>query len=421
MNVPKNNKCRGIADRLHREIASGKITGKAPSENAIAERFGISKATAAKVLAILRDADIIETVVGSGSYIRSRAKTITIAVQTDFERIRGIEPSITEHLKARFPGVTFRFTYERGGAGDIATLVSHPVGRYQDIYQPLPEAMVKRITKRLVLPGGMAELHTREACYALPFTVSPTFIMFNRIACERFGISASFFEDDYPIIAERIAAYAQDIAPFDLTTMHLKDLMPFMLSGEKRGEPTAADIARGTERFQAAVLSHAREGASILDGSALCKIGSRMLPAVYGTRTNGYDPAIAPIRVNGKPVNMLHSQSLAVQKNAADPVLASLVVEEFYSDAVQRIIGESGFGLSVTGAKARADDAAARSAREMLEHSRWRYFSFDHAYMPLAVNFFFLFAAGKINAGDLSGLITSLMTLMGNDVGAHGE
>jgi GntR family transcriptional regulator len=59
---------RQLASILRDEIASGEISGRLPSEKDLIQSYGLAAGTVRKALALLREADLIHTVHGWGSY-----------------------------------------------------------------------------------------------------------------------------------------------------------------------------------------------------------------------------------------------------------------------------------------------------------------------------------------------------------------
>jgi DNA-binding GntR family transcriptional regulator len=61
---------RQLADRMRDEITSGRVTGRVPSAGQLAPAYGVSRDTALKALATLRDEGLIVTTPGRGSFVR---------------------------------------------------------------------------------------------------------------------------------------------------------------------------------------------------------------------------------------------------------------------------------------------------------------------------------------------------------------
>jgi GntR family transcriptional regulator len=59
-----------VADDLIARIESGEITSRLPSLKTIAQEYGVSHITAEKAMQTLRDAGLVETTIGRGTYIR---------------------------------------------------------------------------------------------------------------------------------------------------------------------------------------------------------------------------------------------------------------------------------------------------------------------------------------------------------------
>ena len=60
---------RQLAGILRRQIEGGTRAGALPSEKQLAAQFGVSPASTRKALATLREAGLIETIPGWGSYV----------------------------------------------------------------------------------------------------------------------------------------------------------------------------------------------------------------------------------------------------------------------------------------------------------------------------------------------------------------
>lgn len=62
---------RQIASLLEQEISSGKLApgSRIPSESRLVQEYGVSRDTARKAIAVLRESDYIVTTPGKGSYV----------------------------------------------------------------------------------------------------------------------------------------------------------------------------------------------------------------------------------------------------------------------------------------------------------------------------------------------------------------
>jgi GntR family transcriptional regulator len=58
-----------LAAILRTKIEEGEITGRIPSERTLAQEFGLAHGTVRRALKILRDAGLITTVQGYGSFV----------------------------------------------------------------------------------------------------------------------------------------------------------------------------------------------------------------------------------------------------------------------------------------------------------------------------------------------------------------
>jgi GntR family transcriptional regulator len=61
---------RIVADDLRHKIKSGKISGKLPSREKLAEEYGFTHMTVARALDILKDEGLIYGVPGLGVFVR---------------------------------------------------------------------------------------------------------------------------------------------------------------------------------------------------------------------------------------------------------------------------------------------------------------------------------------------------------------
>lgn len=61
---------RVVADDLRAKIAAGKITGKLPSREKLAEEYGVTHMTVARALDVLKDEGLIYGVRGLGVFVK---------------------------------------------------------------------------------------------------------------------------------------------------------------------------------------------------------------------------------------------------------------------------------------------------------------------------------------------------------------
>lgn len=57
-----------LADALGKRIISGEITGRMPSERALAEEYGVAYGTVRRAMALLRERGLVESVHGRGTF-----------------------------------------------------------------------------------------------------------------------------------------------------------------------------------------------------------------------------------------------------------------------------------------------------------------------------------------------------------------
>jgi len=61
---------RQLADILRRRIEAGDITNRVPSIKTLSQEYGVSHVSVEKALAVLKEADVIYTTVGKGSFVK---------------------------------------------------------------------------------------------------------------------------------------------------------------------------------------------------------------------------------------------------------------------------------------------------------------------------------------------------------------
>jgi GntR family transcriptional regulator len=66
-----------VADEIEARIKAGTLLPDrpVPSENQLVQEFGIARGTARKTIDLLRDRDLIVTVVGRGSFVKTRPRS----------------------------------------------------------------------------------------------------------------------------------------------------------------------------------------------------------------------------------------------------------------------------------------------------------------------------------------------------------
>ncbi|GAA3110605.1 GntR family transcriptional regulator [Streptosporangium carneum] len=138
--MPREARYRAIARELGRRIESGELPPgeRLPTEDALAERFGVHRLTARQAMVELRRAGLVETRHGLGSFVRRAPRRMEVSV----------DPVTRRHRKADLEGLAEIFTegeeiLDRG-------LVEHPVGAR---HLGVPGAEVYEITT-LLRSGG---------------------------------------------------------------------------------------------------------------------------------------------------------------------------------------------------------------------------------------------------------------------------
>jgi len=66
---------RQLADILHAQIESGQLEpdSPVPSETTLVQRYGVARGTVRRAIEVLRDAGLVVTVQGRGTYVRQRS------------------------------------------------------------------------------------------------------------------------------------------------------------------------------------------------------------------------------------------------------------------------------------------------------------------------------------------------------------
>ena len=93
---------RQIADNLRSEIESGKLGPGAqlPALPALTSEYGVSIGTAKSALAVLRDAGLIVTRQGKGSYVRTRPDTSDGASSSALDQLRETVAELVDRVDA---------------------------------------------------------------------------------------------------------------------------------------------------------------------------------------------------------------------------------------------------------------------------------------------------------------------------------
>lgn len=125
--LPRTTLIDVLAARLEEEILSGRLTvgAKLPSEGALSSTFGVSRPVVREALARLRERGLVETLNGSGTYVR---RPVAAQLTEAFVRhVRGAaEPGaqLEQLYEARLAIelTVVRLAAERAGAEDVAAL-----------------------------------------------------------------------------------------------------------------------------------------------------------------------------------------------------------------------------------------------------------------------------------------------------------
>lgn len=64
---------RQLADILRRRIEAGELTGRLPTEATLMHDYGLGRDSVRKALALLKEAGLVESVQGRGTFVRQRS------------------------------------------------------------------------------------------------------------------------------------------------------------------------------------------------------------------------------------------------------------------------------------------------------------------------------------------------------------
>ncbi|GGT13026.1 GntR family transcriptional regulator [Nonomuraea spiralis] len=101
--MPRQARYREIAHVLGRSIESGELAPgeRLPTEDALAERYGVHRLTARQAMVELRKAGLVETRQGLGSFVRRAPRRIEVSVDPETRRHR---PSDIAGMAGLFTG-----------------------------------------------------------------------------------------------------------------------------------------------------------------------------------------------------------------------------------------------------------------------------------------------------------------------------
>lgn len=402
-----------IARGLGESIRRGRLQGKVPSVNELVAEYGIAKATAARVLAWLKEAGFIETVVGSGSFVRRARGEVTLRIGSDHDRWRRILPRLEAALAGKLAGV--RVVFDLEGTVPNPDLLNQtslcPFG-YQ-IFRPYSPGLVKRL-RQLDLTGHFPGLHEQDGhVYGFPFLASPTFLGWNRLTLKKAGLAEPKNTESTVSILEDWADRGRG-APFDMGLSSLKDAALFILEGvgtPSRARPIAypeGAILNGLRRYEA-FCRRVPPGASMPGGTAFGTLLSLMADAPWFLESPGYEPGFLPLRIGRSPCNFLHSQSLMLSGRGEKVEVAESVIEAFFSVDVQRVFAEAGYGLPMN-ADAPSRHPLAALARRELPRSRWDYGFPAPPLMAVMHQLLYIHGKGQISGESLVQLTEGLLT-----------
>ncbi|MBN8215485.1 MAG: winged helix-turn-helix transcriptional regulator [Spirochaetes bacterium] len=411
MPVSVNNKCLKIAGLLRREIRQGRYTGKIPSENEIAKAHRISKATAAKVLHLLREEGLIETVVGSGSFVASRRRAFVIRFTSDLGQVRRAEASLRTLLAEKFPGVEFHFDLDGArGDWDLSTLTTLSPDGY-GAFAPLSAPLLRRLA-RLSLRAPAETLHRRGAqTFAVPHLMSPTFLIVNHKALAAAGFHPPGAHESTGRTLLTWAREGLPLSPYDLSLTHLKEYFPFLLDAQGEGAPgEPAGVERAGEALAKwhRLRSVSRHGADIRRGEALAITASLMAEADYFAANPHYEPVLYPIQGAEGRRNVLHSQALAVSARCDGKAFAEDVIEAFFSREIQALFAGQGYGIPVLPTLDPVHPAAALALSE-LPHATGEYAFVGPPLLGVLMHLFHAHRRGQLSKESLLELCRALM------------
>ncbi|MEV7011139.1 GntR family transcriptional regulator [Streptosporangium sp. NPDC051022] len=155
--MPREARYRAIARELGRRIESGELPPgeRLPTEDALAERFGVHRLTARQAMIELRKAGLVETRHGLGSFVRRAPRRIEVTVDPVTRRHRPVD---LEGLAATFAGgeeILTRGPVEHpAGARHLGL----PSGEIHEITTLLRSGGVPCVLSRYRLPPGRADL-----------------------------------------------------------------------------------------------------------------------------------------------------------------------------------------------------------------------------------------------------------------------
>ncbi|MFI7425179.1 GntR family transcriptional regulator [Nonomuraea sp. NPDC049684] len=134
--MPRQARYREIAQVLGRSIESGELAPgeRLPTEDALAERYGVHRLTARQAMVELRKAGLVETRQGLGSFVRRAPRRIEVSVDPETRRHRpsdiagmagvfGGGERVVERAEAAHPVAAGHLRLPGGVVHEITTLL----------------------------------------------------------------------------------------------------------------------------------------------------------------------------------------------------------------------------------------------------------------------------------------------------------
>lgn len=347
-------KYEAIAATVRERIVGGTYAETLPSERALATEFATTAVTVRRALEELVQEGLIVREVGRGTRIRQEAlNPVRLCVG-----LSGIGPMLMDALGEAFPDTQFRLQPLGRDLfdppADITLLSTTFLGAYERHFTPLPADLVQRLRNDAESSSEMLDVHRSNGLfYGVPLLHSPAAMQVNTRLLDDIGEPLPTVPDVPTLKRLKAALDRHPRRPrlFDPERFHTVVAMQFFFAQLPANDDLDADDWRrlgeqAVTDFLAVVDGENRGG--FATGEALFRITCRQ--SLVSDLASGDLPPewdLVPLFHYGTPTGPVFSESLLVNREAANPDRLFDIASFAANRSLQRRIARTRHGIPV--------------------------------------------------------------------------
>ncbi|MBR7119655.1 MAG: GntR family transcriptional regulator [Lentisphaeria bacterium] len=312
-----------IANTLEKQIRSGEITGKLPSEKELAAKFSVAGMTMSRAMSVLKKRGLVQQIHRRGTFVVPPEKKVLRLLKSSCVYFAGKNHEL---WLSKFPDVSFELVQSLDEA-DIAVFPTIIPMNYSSHFIPWPQEIIRKLRESGDFFDQAFEFHhIGTPVYAVAYSFCPCLMAYNK---------------------ELMQKYKPDFTPDNFTCSEMAELLKLVAESE-------LPVRQKTNRLLISLAYCAGSLDKVLDDFRQLRLSPEPPEALHEkifsviTRRDIYFPemekscGVMPMpKLNGVRCSHPVSESVFVPLNSRYPETAFQIAAHTLSEDFQQAVAES--------------------------------------------------------------------------------